>query len=272
MGNKYHADIDKPESVDIITYVPYRIDSGDRIATTKTITATAEASGVGNADYSFALTLTAPTDARLVVQSIITRLALTIDSDDGTHDLCCRVYMDAQDADHLLFDIACTTTGAQLAAQRLTTGVKDIIYNLIKNGAAHTYYMYFWSPGNHSPVLSLAQMWGAVGTNKTAAWGYKVVSFTPDVDCELQVRTFHYCYGTGTQCWTFILNHATSGNEGLYAFQESGVIEMSGATQGFNGTYQLLPAGMAISLHGYGTVATDMQYIHGFTIFMKRLN
>ncbi len=272
MPNKFHSDEASLQTIEQIIYNPGRIDSTDRIATTKTISATAEASGLVNADYTFALTLAAPTDARLVVKSLITRLALTIDSDDGTHDLCCRVYADAQDADHLIFDIACTTTGAQLAAQRLTTGVKDVLFASLKNGAAHNYYIFFWSPGNHSPVLSQAQFWIAVGTNKTAAWGYEVLSFTPDVHCEMQSRIYHVLTGTGAQTIIYLLNNATSGGVGEFAPHETGNLSSASAAADFLSCYQMLPAGMAFTFTIYGSVATDLQAISGFNFIIKRLN
>lgn len=153
-------------------------ETGDLEAATKTITRTTEASGVGSADYSSAQTLTtvpylnlvASTLAacRLDITRMAARLSVTIDSDDGTHDLRCRVYVDAQNANNLLFDVTCTTTGNQLAVQATLVGTKETIFNLLKDGAAHTFYFFFWSPGNHSPVISVCELWygiGSVGTN-----------------------------------------------------------------------------------------------------------
>lgn len=101
MADKYHSDTQ--EKIETITYTPAVPGSGDLEAGTTTVTATSEASGVGNADYSAALTLPAPSDARMVAQRIATRLVVTIDSFDAATHLYCRVYMDVQDADHRLF-------------------------------------------------------------------------------------------------------------------------------------------------------------------------
>lgn len=146
-----------------IAYSPGLKDTTDLEAATKTITATEEATGTGNADYSAALTLGIPSDARMVIKRIATRLSVTIDSDDGTHDLKCRVYVDEQDANHMLFDLSYTSTGNQLSVQDCLTGIKETIFNLLKDGNAHTFYFFFWSPGNHSPVISVCQLWEAVG-------------------------------------------------------------------------------------------------------------
>ncbi|MEK7281607.1 MAG: hypothetical protein AAB037_04555, partial [Chloroflexota bacterium] len=112
-------------------------------AATKTITATVEATGVGNADYSAALTVAAPADARLVVKRVAARLAVTIDSmTAGT--LFCRVYVDAQAANNRLFDLSWTTPGAKLAAVDTHSGNLAAVFNLLKDGAAHTFYFFFW--------------------------------------------------------------------------------------------------------------------------------
>jgi hypothetical protein len=179
MANKLHTDRGIPTFENIL-YGPLYKNTGDLEAATKTIIAIAEASGLGSADYSYAATLAIPTDARLVITRIATRLSVTIDSDDGTHDLRCRVYVDAQDANHLLFDVTYSTTGNQLSVQDCLVGTKETIFNLLKDGAAHTLYFYFWTPGNHAPVISLVNAWWGVGaTGATATgWGVECLTFT----------------------------------------------------------------------------------------------
>lgn len=152
-----------------ITYIPGLKNTTDLEAATKTISATSEASGTGNADYSSAQTMAIPTDTRLLIKMITSRLSVTIDSDDGTHDLKCRVYVDAQDADHLLFDLTYAATGNQLSVQDCNASTKAVIFALLKDGAAHTLYFFFWSPGNHSPVISVVQLWFGVGSSGTAS-------------------------------------------------------------------------------------------------------
>jgi len=272
MANKYHSDVAAPPVIETITYYPVRQDTGDLEAATKTITATAEASGIANKDYSSNKTLLAPPDARISIISLITRLSVTIDSDDGTHDLRCRVYVDAQDADHLLFDLTYSTTGNQLAVQALTASTKPIIFNLLKNGFSHTFYFFFWSPGNHSPVISLVTLCESVGSNKTSGWGNKVLTFTPNSHCEVQLRFYHHTIGTGINSWCMLLNDDVNGNQGKFAMHETGAIEVTKISEGFLGTFQFLPAGFNIQLIVYGTVATDMQYIYGITYYIKRWN
>jgi len=184
MANKLHSN--SRRIIENISWFPTLKDTGDLEAATKTISATAEASGVGNADYSSTQTLSTATvlngaastlaACRLAIMRIASRFSVTIDSDDGTHDLRCRVYVDAQDANHLLYDLTYSTTGNQLAVQATLVGTKEIIYNLLKDGSAHTFYFFFWSPGNHSPVISVCELWYGVGSGSTS--GAQALSFT----------------------------------------------------------------------------------------------
>ena len=162
------------EIIDGITYAPGLKDSGDLEAGTKTITATSEASGVGNADYSKALTLPKPSDARLVVKRIAARLAVTIDSFDTATHLYCRVYVDAQDANHRLFDEDWDGTGAKLDAVDTHSGAKSTIFDLLKGGAEHTFYFFFWVNQANNAVISLVQLWEAVGSCTTRALSYLI--------------------------------------------------------------------------------------------------
>jgi hypothetical protein len=269
MPNKLHTDSQKPV-FEVINYVPSFQSSGDLEATTKTISATAEASGLANKDYSSAKTLAIPSDSRLAISSLTSRLSVTIDSDDGTHDLRCRVYVDAQDTDHLLFDVTCTTTGNQLAVQGLTASVKPVLFALLKDGAPHTFYFYFWSPGNHSPVISLVTFWEACGTTKVAAWGTPVWTFTTPVGCEVQIREFTYTVGSGTHSVVWTLNGQTDGNVGLFAVHETGAIEVIAAQFFAAMSWQLITPGGIIKELIYGNVATDLNFIYGLTIFIKR--
>lgn len=157
------------EVLEQLNYSPGTKDTGDLEATTKTITATAEATGLGNADYSAALTLPAPADARLVVKRIAARLGVTIDSMTAA-TLYCRVYVDAQAADNRLFDLSWSATGAKLATANTYSGSLATIFNLLKNGGAHTFYFYFWvNTGN--AVLSECRLYEGVGSDGADSWG-----------------------------------------------------------------------------------------------------
>jgi len=270
MANKYHSDVKSP-IYEMITYYPGIMDTTDLEAATKTITATAEASGTAIADYTKTLTLPAPIDARIAILSIASRLSVTIDSDAGTHDLRCRVYVDTQHANNLLFDLTCTTLGNQLAVVGLTSGT---IFTLLKNGAAHTLYFFFWSPANQSPVISVVQAWWGPGSVKSSAWGTRVLTFTSTPACELQARFYHVPVGTGGQSMHFVITNNT-GNQyaGLFGTTETGLVNSVYPTDsGYGGmTWQMLPAGHACYFCLFGSaVATSAYFIIGITFFIQR--
>ena len=161
MADKFHSDTQ--EKVESIQYNPGVQDTGDLEAATKTITATAEATGLANADYNAALTLPKPDDTRIAVKTVGARLAVTIDSFDTATNLYCRVYVDAQDSDHMLFDEDWSSTEAKLSSTELTSGT---IFDLLSDGEAHTFYFFFWVNQANNAVISLVQLWEAVGTRR----------------------------------------------------------------------------------------------------------
>jgi len=184
------------EEIETITYSPVVEDTGDLEAGTNNITATSEASGVGNADYSKALTIDTPNDTRLVIERIATRLAATIDSMTAGH-LYCRVYVDAQDADHRLFDEDWTGAGDKLDTVAKTSGA---IFDLLKDGSAHTFYFFFWVDADNA-VISVVQLWEAVGAAGTEY--QKVLSLNHTGFISLETRASK----TGTGSASVGLNH-----------------------------------------------------------------
>jgi hypothetical protein len=163
MATKVHTD--RRPGFESIYYFPDLKNSGDLETATKTVNTVAEASGTGNADYSVVMTLVKPDDARLQVLRIGARLSVTIDSLNAGSSRCyCRVYVDIQDANHLLFDLDFTTAANQLNAVTAHEANKATIYNLLKDGTAHTFYFFLWVNSGNA-VLSLVQLWEGIGGN-----------------------------------------------------------------------------------------------------------
>lgn len=254
------------EKIEIITWSPGLQDTTDKEAATNTIEATSEASGVGNADYSAALTLAAPSDARLAVAQIAARLAVTIDSDDGTHDLRCRVYVDAQDANHMLFDVTYSTTGAQLSVSYCTSATLPAVFNLLKDGAAHTFYFFFWSPGNHSPVISVVELWECVGTG-ARAWDV-ILTLTHTGLVTILPRLGRT--GTGNFSVRFNANTTptTAASEGKGCFLSATVAATEVLTSGLTGNPTLLCPG-AIAFTGDNSVETDLGALLGVIAILR---
>ncbi len=161
--------ISTAEMVDTIDYGPGLEDTGDLEGGTRTITATVEAAGVGNADYSHSMALAKPVDPRLVVKRIAARLAVNIDTMTAGH-LHCRVYVDQQDADHRLFDSDWDTTGEKLAADTVYADSKAVIFDLLRDGSSHTFYFFLWVDSGNA-VISRIQLWEGVGTSSTDSIG-----------------------------------------------------------------------------------------------------
>lgn len=142
-------------------------NTGDLEAATKTITATSKQAV---ADYSAALTIAQPSDARIAIRCIGTRLSVVIDSiTAGT--LYGRVYVDnpaGDDAAKLLLDLSWTTTGTKLDGVNTNALIdgwaasKAAIFTLLNDGTAHTFYFFFWVDAGNA-VLSLVQLWEGVG-------------------------------------------------------------------------------------------------------------
>ena len=158
------------EKIEQLAYSPGMQGTGDLEAATKTITATSEASGTGNADYSSALTLPKPDDARIEVLRIATRLATTIDSMTAGQ-LNCRIYVDQQDTAHRLFDINWSSTGSKLDTADVTSGT---IFDLLADGSAHTFYFFFWVDAGNA-VLSVVRLKMSVGAANQTGWAVEVL-------------------------------------------------------------------------------------------------
>ena len=247
------------EKIETIIYNPGLPDSGDLEADTKTITATSEASGLENADYSKTLTLPKPSDSRLVVKRIALRLAVTIDSFDTATILYCRVYVDAQDADHLLFDENWNSTGAKLAVEGTHAGAKEVIFDLLKDGAAHTFYFFFWVNQANNAVISQVQLCEGVGKAGTDAWDLTKKIFEINHTGFIQIQWGWSTVGTGTPDGAFYLEGTTSWKMHL----------ARGADNAANVRDTLFLTKGATFFHGFSSVATDLSYLSSLNLVLR---
>ena len=164
MADKQHSDT--LEKIESIYYAPTLQDSGDLEAGTHTIVPTSRPA-IGSAQYSKSLTLPKPDDARLEVKRIAARLSVNIAGLGTATTVYCAVRVDVDDADHELFNLSWTSTGAKLAAVDTHSGAKSTIFNLLKDGAAHTFYFLFWADAANQATINVVQLWEAVGTCST---------------------------------------------------------------------------------------------------------
>jgi hypothetical protein len=177
MTDKLHSD--EQEKLEQLLYSPGLQDTTDLETGTRVINTTSEPSGLGSASFSAALTLSRPTDTRLAVKRICARLAVTIDTiPSGDTDLYCRVYVDAQDTAHRLFDINWNSTGAKATAIDAHSSALATIFGLLGDGTTHTFYFFFWKAGTGTGItISLVQLWEGVGS-KIAGAGTPCFSIT----------------------------------------------------------------------------------------------
>ena len=209
MTNKYHTDVIPVTSY---FYAPAFGDTGDLEAATKVISAVAEASGLVNADYvSGNITQAMPTDARLVLDSFISRLTLTTDAFTCTH-LYCRVYVDSQVAANLLFDLDITSGPASSAAvSAVAASVLPAIYALFSDGLAHKFYFFFWVNAN-AATLSLVQLvktFGCVGTGGSGTQ-FAHINYSG----LMALAMYHQKYGVGN---TYMLVGSSAAYGSIYS-------------------------------------------------------
>lgn len=273
MSNKLHTDALVPPIMESLVCKDLVVDTQDMEAATRTISATAEASGLASADYHYHGAFGTPADARVAIRNLISVLFLTIDSDDGTHDLRARVYIDAQDTDHMMFDVTCSATGVQNSYQSLNSSTLATIFNLIKDGTTHTYYVYFWSPGNHSPVISLVNVYAACGSNNTNTTGVSAFTFTSPVNCEIQIRHASNVSPSPATGMTWAFINGIGYYDAGFAITDAGaltVAAVAGSSSPGSWTWQIMPAGQQFALHSKTSTAAAYHTIPDVVIFIKR--
>lgn len=234
--------------VEYKSYAPSYKDTTDLEAATKTITATSEAVGVLNADYNAALTCTIPTDSRIAIMRMVSRLAVTIDSFDTATHLYCRVYVDAQDANHRLFDMDWDSTGAKLTAVDVHADAYAVIFALLKDGAAHTFYFFFWVNQAVNAVISLVELWEAVGSCDTAGTSSNCINVTHSGFLGVIAKGGQI--GSGTYAMKF-------SPDGYWRDDTSTLV------------YKTHLVGSYFDLYVYGSVATDLNYLTGIYLWFR---
>lgn len=239
------------EKIEAISYTPAIQATGDLEAGTKTITATSKP---GTADYSSALTLPDPDDARLVIKRIAARLEVTRDSGTSSN-LYCTVSVDSADGStNKLFDGVDVQAG-NLQVVDTHSGNLSTIFNLLKDGAAHTFYFFFWVDAGDS-VISLVQLWEGVGSGGTSS----PVAFRVDHTGWVCVGVALHVKGTGTQ--RIGLEPADDAFGAGVRIQELTNVRLNMKDATF------LSSGYFNGLIG-GTVATDLSGIYSIIIQLR---
>jgi hypothetical protein len=249
MADKYHSDTQ--EKIESIVYTPSLQDTSDLETATKTITATAEATGVANADYGKSLTLLKPTDDRLVVLRIAARLAVTIDTiPAGDTNLYCRVYVDNQATANRLLDLSWNSTGQKLSAVDTHSGNLPTIFALLSDGSAHTFYFFFWKAGTGTGIIiSEVRLWEGVGTKFSSGYANELVATLSHKGM--------------MSCIVFIAREGTGTPIAYLVAKDQGIVMRIAMASGYNTPVQT-PNYLAfegIDITYGGSVETDLNYI-----------
>jgi len=98
-----------------------------------------------------------------VVKRIASRLDVNIAGLGTATHVYCSVRVDVDDVDHELFNEDWASTGNKLDATDTYDFHRAAIFNLLKDGAAHTFYFLFWADVASQATIDSVQLWEGVG-------------------------------------------------------------------------------------------------------------
>jgi len=245
------------EKIELIAYSPGKQDTGDLEAGTHTIVPTSRPA-IGSAQYSASLTLPKPDDARLAVKRIAARLSVNIAGLGTATHVYCSVRVDVDDTDHQLFNMDWTSTGAKLDAVDAHSGALSTIFDLLKDGQAHTFYFLFWADAANQATIDVVQLWEAVGTCDTGGVDVATLSHTGWVGI---VGNCASKEGTGT---SYFIPKLVSGQVNVARL----VTVNGGFGASVTPTPNFLIPGTCYFLM-LGTVATDLNYIADIYLVLR---
>jgi len=154
---------------------------------TKTVDWTTLAASVADAAKHYSVSLTLPmtctvngvskvlgtTETRLAIMRIGTRLEQIIDSVNAP---CAHVYTQVSVDDatglvaaNILYSADNTTAGTKTAVADCLVGTKETIFNLLKDGGAHTFYIFVWVDAGNA-VISSMKVWEGVGATASSTY------------------------------------------------------------------------------------------------------
>lgn len=240
------------EKIGSVIYTPELQDTADLETGTHTIVPTARPA-IAAAQYSKTLTLPKPDNARLVVKRIAARLSVnTAGLGTATH-VYCSVRVDVDDTDHELFSEDWESTGAKLDAVDTHSAAKSTILNLLKDGAAHTFYFLFWADVANQATIDVVQLWEGVGICSTSL----AVIMPLDHVGFLNLSLIFYRKGTGSR------------DARLAMKTDSSYIHYVDTTTGNEFHYKAILCDGQLGLVMKASVATDLFYVYGIHAVLR---
>ncbi len=244
------------EVIESLTYDPDLMTTGDKEAGTATIVPTSRPA-IGSAQYSHSLTLAKPSDTRIAVVRIAARLNINIVSLGTATTLYLSVRVDADATANEIFNTSWTTTGNKLDAVDTTASALATVFNLLKDGAAHTFYFLFWANVASQVTINLVQLWEGVGSCDTGG-GSSCLEVTHTGLVSIADKIAVLGSGTPSQC---IFNDlaATPGSR----------IRAPTTTTELSSADNTALVGTKVILTAYGTVVTDLNYLDYINVVLR---
>jgi len=243
------------EVIESLSYDPDLMATGDLEAGTATIVPTSRPA-IGSAQYSAALTLARPSDARIAVKRICARLSVNIVTMGTATHLYCSVRVDADDSAHELFSDDWTSSGAKLDAVDTHAGNKATIFSLLSDGGPHTVYFLFWANAAGQAQIDAVSGWEGVGSCDTGG-GSQCIEITHTGFLSIADKAATQGSGTMNQCVFTDANAIGRRFRGVTTTQELSMGDNTGLV------------GVKAIVSVFGTVTTDLNYLDYLSIVLR---
>jgi len=243
------------EVIESLAYDPDLAATGDLEAATATIVPTSRPA-IAGAQYSAALTLAKPADARIVVKRVAARFSVNIASMGTATHLYCSVRVDVDDAAHELFNEDWTTSGTKLDAVDTHAGNKSAIFSLLSDGGPHTFYFLFWANAASQVQIDAVSGWEGVGSCDTGM-GSHCIEIMHAGFISISDKVAVQGSGTVNQCVFNDVNAVGRRFRGVTTTQELSMGDNTGLI------------GVKAILSIFGTVATDLNYLDYLNVVLR---
>ncbi len=243
------------ELIESLAYDPGLETTGDLEGGTAIIVPT-ERPAIGSAQYSAAMTLAKPSDARIAVKRIASRLNVNIVSLGTATHLYCSVRVDADDAGHELFSEDWTSTGSKLDAADTHSGNRAAVFALLADGNPHTFYFLFWANTANQVQINAVQCWEGVGSCDTGA-GSGCVEISHAGLISVGDKVALQGSGAVSQC---IFNDGVNVGQRLRSITTATELSMADNTA---------LVGNRATLSIFGTVGTDLNYLDYLSVVLR---
>ena len=197
------------EKIEELTFANTLQDTGDLEAGTATIVPTTQPA-IASAQYSSSKTVYKHSDARLINRNIASRLNVNITTLGTATLLNYSVRVDIDDADHEIWTGSWNSTGSKLLSQNMNATTKATLFDLLNNGAAHTYYFLFWADVASQVQIDLVELWVTVGYTTNNSYSQDVLEINHVGTISMVGWSQNLGSGTGTGAFAPISTNSST--------------------------------------------------------------